>query len=63
MTTGRTTKREPQIQNIPLRTETGRALRAAFTAPVIVTGVDYAELERRFAAPPQYNKDAVKRQE
>jgi DNA polymerase I-like protein with 3'-5' exonuclease and polymerase domains len=37
----------PAIQNIPLRTETGRQLREAFTKNVPLPDVDYAELERR----------------
>lgn len=51
MTTGRKTDATPALQNIPLRTETGRDIRAAFTSRgVPFPAPDFSELELRVLA-------------
>jgi DNA polymerase I-like protein with 3'-5' exonuclease and polymerase domains len=41
-------RRYPALQNIPLRTEIGRAVRAAFApAPAAILDADFAQIERR----------------
>lgn len=44
-------KKEPPIQNIPIRTEVGRKVREAFTSSPIMKA-DYAALEQRVVQPP-----------
>ena len=50
--TGRMATTNPSIQNIPIRTERGRAIRHAFIAPEGSTllGLDYSQIELRLAA-------------
>lgn len=41
---------EPELQNIPIRTELGREIRKAFAPEPVHVEVDYASLELRLVA-------------
>ncbi|KLD65758.1 DNA polymerase I [Dyella japonica] len=60
--TGRVSSSDPNLQNIPIRTEEGRRIRQAFVAPQgwVVLAADYSQIELRIMAHLSGDEGLVK---
>ncbi len=59
--TGRLSSTNPNLQNIPVRTELGREIRTAFVAPKgrVLVSADYSQIELRVAAALADDQDMI----
>jgi len=59
--TGRLSSTNPNLQNIPVRTEIGREIRQAFVAPKgrVFVGADYSQIELRVAAALAHDENMI----
>ena len=59
--TGRLSSKDPNLQNIPVRTEEGKRIRTGFVAPSgrVLVSADYSQFELRLAAILSGDKDLI----
>ncbi len=60
--TGRLASSNPNLQNIPIRTEKGKRIRFAFTVPpgMLLLGIDYSQIELRVLAHMSEDPELLK---